>query len=70
MAIKSRRRTFARSIRLGIRWEEPKLESNGEIGYYFRVTLKDEKNLQNNRNYFIIDADKGGIRFRNSVRSR
>ena len=44
-----------------------KLESNGTIGYYFRVTLKAEQNLRNNRSYHTIDTKKDGVRFRNST---
>lgn len=44
-----------------------KLESNGQIGYFFRVTLKDEKNLRNQRGYHTIDTNKSGVRFRNTA---
>ncbi|XP_046399534.1 DNA mismatch repair protein Msh2 isoform X2 [Ischnura elegans] len=40
-----------------------KLESNSQYGYFFRVTLKDEKLLRNNRAYTILDSNKAGVRF-------
>ena len=43
------------------------MESNGQIGFYLRVTLKDEKVLRNNRNYRTIDTNKSGVRFRNTA---
>ncbi len=67
MAIKSRRRTFARSIRLGIGCEEPQAwKQRGDRLLLPRHT-QGRKNLPNNRNYFIIDVNKGGVRFRNSA---
>ncbi|KZC10857.1 DNA mismatch repair protein Msh2, partial [Dufourea novaeangliae] len=43
-----------------------KLESNQQLGYYFRITLKEEKVLRNKKQYTILDSNKGGIRFRSS----
>ncbi|XP_033210960.1 DNA mismatch repair protein Msh2 [Belonocnema kinseyi] len=43
-----------------------KLESNQLNGYYFRITLKEEKVLRNNKTYTILDSNKGGVRFQNN----
>lgn len=43
-----------------------KLEYNEQLGYFFRVTLKDEKSLRNHKDIKILGAIKGGVRFTNS----
>lgn len=43
-----------------------KFESNQQYGYFFRITLKEEKILRNKKNYTVIDSNKSGVRFRNS----
>lgn len=44
-----------------------KLERTDQLGYFFRVTLKDEHNLRSNKRYKIIGAIKGGVRFTNDA---
>ncbi|XP_075975314.1 DNA mismatch repair protein spel1 [Anticarsia gemmatalis] len=44
-----------------------KLENNPQNGFYFRVTMKEEQSLRGNKKYTIIDAVKGGVRFKTSA---
>nr|CAG4650000.1 EOG090X02H9 [Sida crystallina] len=55
----------ARSLSLDVK--SVKLESNPQLGFFFRVTLKDEKSLRNNRSFRTIDTNKSGVRFRNTA---
>ncbi|KAL3277162.1 hypothetical protein HHI36_012514 [Cryptolaemus montrouzieri] len=50
---------------LGFEDGKVKLECTDQHGYFFRVTLKEEPLLRGNKNYNIIDAIKGGVRFTN-----
>lgn len=47
--------------------QEVKLEFVSHLGYHFRVTLRDEAVLRKNKKYNIIDALKGGVRFKNDA---
>lgn len=51
---------------LGLDAKKLKLECNDQHGYFFRVTLADEHALRQNKNFKIIDAVKGGVRFTNN----
>lgn len=44
-----------------------KLNYTSQHGYFFRVTLKEEKNIRKKSSYKIIDALKGGVRFTNNI---
>ncbi|KAL0880170.1 hypothetical protein ABMA27_002639 [Loxostege sticticalis] len=41
-----------------------KLENNPQGEFCFRVTMKEEQTLRGNKKYTIIDAVKGGVRFK------
>jgi len=43
-----------------------KLEYSSQHGYYFRLTMKEEKIVRGNKNYSVIEANKSGIKFRNT----
>ncbi|GAA56654.1 DNA mismatch repair protein MSH2 [Clonorchis sinensis] len=47
-----------------------KLDSNEQLGYFMRVTLKEEKTLRDFKSFEVLDAQKGGVRFRNSSMSQ
>ncbi|KER30558.1 hypothetical protein T265_03039 [Opisthorchis viverrini] len=47
-----------------------KLDSNEQLGYFMRVTLKEEKTLREFKSFEVLDAQKGGVRFRNSTMSQ
>ncbi|EPB66150.1 MutS domain V protein, partial [Ancylostoma ceylanicum] len=44
--------------------ESVKLDSNPQLGFFYRVTLKEEKNIRKCKSISVIDATKGsGVRF-------
>ena len=42
-----------------------KLEQSSQHGFYFRLTMKEEKSVRNDRSFTIIESNKSGIKFRN-----
>ncbi|XP_011305124.1 DNA mismatch repair protein Msh2 [Fopius arisanus] len=42
-----------------------KLESTQQQGFYFRISLKDEPTLRNNKSYEVFESIKAGVKFRN-----
>ncbi|XP_063233573.1 DNA mismatch repair protein Msh2 [Bacillus rossius redtenbacheri] len=41
-----------------------KLESSSQLGYFLRVTLKEERAIRGNKAFQTIDTNKSGVRFR------
>jgi len=64
--IKSQLNKVARDLNLDPN-KTLKLESNNSLGYFFRVTRKEEKALRNNKKYTTIDTKNNGVRFHNSA---
>ena len=47
-----------------------KLESTAAHGYFFRVTLKDERALRKHKNLIVLDSAKSGLKFRTAALER
>jgi len=47
-----------------------KLEHNNQIGYYYRLTLKDEGGIRNNKAFTILESNKSGVKFRDGKLER
>jgi len=41
------------------------LERSSKMGYYFRLTMKEEKAVRNDRSLNILESNKSGVKFRN-----
>lgn len=47
-----------------------KLENTAHLGFFCRISRKDEKVLRNNKNYRVLETQKAGVRFSNAALKR
>ncbi len=48
----------------GLDQKSLKLESSAQLGFYYRVTLKDERNIRQTKGLVVVDSNKAGVKFR------
>lgn len=51
------------ALRLKVDQKLLKLESNSQVGFYLRVTLKDERLLRQQKGLTLLDSNKTGLKF-------
>nr|WCZ58318.1 DNA mismatch repair protein MSH2 [Paratrimastix eleionoma] len=51
---------------LGLDGARLKLDNNNVLGYYLRISRKDEKMIRKNPNYIALETRKDGVRFTNT----